>query len=473
MHSRVMTMERWVLFGMLALLAALVALTTFLAPALENSEPLPNRSVYNSAPTGYRAWFLASQRSGITIVPWEKPFEKLNELPAEATMVLVEPLTYSQSATLFGRQETEQLLEWVAQGNSVVLLDHFRRNGSQAVLLAAYRSLALRPPAPEPGQPPEAASPEFASGSSSPDQFQNPPPQVLQSLRKELDVYVDQPLLSDIRLSLWPKHFTQEAQKAGIQVLLEDAQGNPRIVEVHYGKGRLILGTVADLGDNHFLQSPPNDNAQYLANLLRREGKLVFINEYVHGYAESGNLSAYLSKNTPLGDIFVQLTLVFILVLWLSLRRWTPKPQQVPVSAFEDQADDTEQPNVFKSSMQAYLDSMAGIYQRTHAASLALGPQVNRLEKLLNQRFGILPEEEARLKQLLETFPGDYSSKGSSPESLMTAWVQARVLVAAQGRLPDRELLHLARQLTLIEEQLNYERHWERNRREQPSILTR
>jgi hypothetical protein len=473
MDKRIMTPERWVLLGMFALLATLVALTTFLAPALENSEPLPNRSVYNSAPSGYRAWFLASQRSGITIVPWEKSFEKLNELPAEATMVLVEPLTYSQSATLFGRQETEQLLEWVAQGNSVVLLDHFRRNGSQAVLLAAYRSLALRPPAPEPDQPPEAVAPPNLSEDP---QSQNPSPQTLQSKRKELDVYVDQPVLSESRLSLWPKRFTQEAQKAGMQVLLEDTQGNPRIVEVHYGKGRLILGTVADLGGNHFLQSPPNDNAQYLANLLRREGKLVFINEYVHGYAESGNLSAYLSKNTPLGEIFVQLTLVFILVLWLSLRPWTPKPQQALVSAFEDQADDTEQPNVFRSSMQAYLDSMAGIYQRTHAASLALGPQVNRLEKLLNQRFGILPEEEARLKQLLETFPGDYSSKGSSPESLMTAWVQSRAIVADQGRLPDRELLHLARQLTLIEEQLNYERHWEQrweHGREQQPILTR
>jgi len=175
------------------------------------------------------------------------------------------------------------------------------------------------------------------------------------------------------------------------------------------------------------------------------------VNEYVHGYEEAEDFLTYLGQTTPLGVIFVQLLLGFILLLWLSATRWTPKPQEV--SQNDPIADSGVNP------IEAYIQSMARIYARSQAASLALEPQIDRIEALLRQRFRLSLEDDERLKHLLGASPADYSSKEDSPESLMNALHQARLVIQNQERLTQRDLLRLARQLTLIEERLHYERH--------------
>jgi hypothetical protein len=432
MANPALLQNRWVLPVMLGLLAGVVGLTTLLSPGLQNQEPLANRSIYNSAPSGYRAWYLTSQKAGLAILPWEKSFAQIDLLPNPATMMLVEPYTLSKTSVLFSQKESEAVLAWVAKGNTLLLLDDFHRFGSQGIAQVALdRVASLRKPV------------AMADGSGKAPRLEALP---LLFQQKKLGRYVAQPVLSRSNAALWPKGQQSDAWTA----LLTDGKGNPQLVRLPYGKGTLILGTVADLGDNGFLHGQPNDNYQFLANLLREAGHPVFINEFIHGYAETENLFTYFGQNTPLGAIFAQLMLGFVLLIWLSYMRWTPKPREMA-------GDESDKAGV--TGIEAYVQSMARLYYRTQAASLALSPQVHRIERLLRQRFRLTLDDEGRLKHLLGTSPADYSIKEDSPESLVEALRKARSVIRDQERLSHRDLLRLARQLTLIEERLQYERH--------------
>ena len=399
------------------------------------------RSIYNDSPTGYRAWWLACQKSHVLLEAWEKPFSKLNTMPASATMLIVEPFTFSKSSVLFGQEEAEATLDWVEQGNTLVLLDDFRRYGSQRIaeqlLSYVWTSKSSKS---------KLSREELRQGFSQ---------SALQAInrQKTLDVYLNYPVLTRSIRNLTPK--MHDLRSNEWQSILEDGHGHPLLLRLPYGKGTLVLGTVMDLGDNQYLYGRPNDNAQFLTNLLLREGKPIFVNEYVHGYEEAEDLLTYLGQTTPLGVIFVQLLLGFILLLWLSATRWTPKPQEAQPNG--------SIVNFGVNSLEVYIQSLARIYARSQAASLALEPQLQRIEALLRQRFRLSLEDEERLRHLLVTSSGDYSSREgspeSSPEALINALRQAQLVIQNQERLTPRELLRLARQLTLIEERLHYERH--------------
>jgi hypothetical protein len=445
--------KRWLLPGLLLVLTVMVALSTLSTQMPAGNEPLANRSIYNNGPSGYRAWWLACQKSGLGFVSWEKPFEKLGTLPESATMLVVEPFTFSASEVLFGEEEAEATLDWVRRGNTLVLLDDFHRFGSYYVA----QQVGLRVKATKPQTISPQALPEKRRNGETTQLSQVMPIQVLRGQQAELGNFVVQPVVSRRFMAFQP-HGKADFSSSW-QPILVDRDGAPLLIRMPLGKGTLILGTVADLGENGYLRDDlaRNDNYQFLANLLRRESKLVFVNEYVHAYQEPGNLMTYLGQKTPLGVIFVQLVLGFVLLLWLSATRWTPKPEQNGQVGVTDEVD----------SLQAYIQSMARIYMRSRAASLALEPQLNRIEILLRQRHRLTLDDESRLRHLLGTSPGDYSNREDSPElrpeslpeSLVDALQQARLVVRTQGRLTSRDLLRLARQLTLIEERLQYERH--------------
>jgi hypothetical protein len=148
-----------------------------------------------------------------------------------------------------------------------------------------------------------------------------------------------------------------------------------------------------------------------------------------------------------LGSVFAQLVLFFIALLWLSFVRWTPRPKAGKAK---------DQPTDSISGTQAYIRSLAGLYYRTKAASLALEPQLNRIESLLRKRFRVNLDEEIRLLDLLTSLQADYSIREESPQSLLQAVKTAQMAIKHQNAMPHRELLKLSRQLTVIEERLQY-----------------
>lgn len=419
--------QNWILPVLLFMLAGLVIVLTILSPNQQNAEPLADRSIYNSAPTGYRAWYLTNQKAGIPILVWEKSFLHLNELPSPATMLIVEPYTVDKSSVIFGEKEVASLMRWVQQGNTLVLLDNFKRYGSSYVTQGL--SLQL--------EPTQSASTSTASKLQT---------IVVPPNKNILASYVARRILTGSNMAFRAAKENSIVTTTPDEVLLETTTHQPMMIRRAYGKGAIILGTTSDLSANSFLHTPANDNYQFLSNLLIREQKPVFINEFIHGYVEAGDLLSYYQKQTPLGAIFGQLVLGFIVLLWLSFVRWTPKPAEPT----EQMATETG------SGLDAYMQSLAGIYLRTNASPLAISPLLNRIDALLHRKFRISADENARLHDLLRSVFGAYSNKDETPGSALEALQKARTVNRKQGRLQPRELLRLVQQLTIIEERLRH-----------------
>lgn len=406
-------------------LALLTGITTYLAQeSPPTGEALVENSIYNNGPSGYRAWFLTAQKSGLPVKSWENGFEDIDSLPSPATMLIIKPYTVTGAQVAFGRKESEQLLRWVGHGNTLLLLDDFRRSGSHALanrlMLKAQKNIART----EKGKnllPTNALT-------------------LLQ--RSQLGTYLQSSILSRSTISLQPLI----ENTAIYQPLLLDKQGKVQLWKIPYRKGTFILGTVTDLASNQYLNKPQNDNYQLLTNLLSASKAPVFVNEFVHGYLETGNLLSYFQKKTPLGSIFAQLTLFFFMLLWLSFIRWTPKPKE------PDHRLKT--PN--SSGQEAYIQSLAGLYYRSKSPSLALSPLLNRIELELRKRFRLNLDDEAGITDLLGTLFANYSNTEESPASLVTALQKTKAVIRDREKLSQRDLLKLSRQLTLIEERLRH-----------------
>lgn len=394
----------------------LVGLLTLVASPQPEAEPFMDRSIFNSGPSGYRAWMLVNQKSGLPLIPWQQSFSDLKSLPRPAVMVIVEPYTVARSQVIFGRKEAEALLDWVAQGNTLILLDDFKRYGSQHLLRRLELTLnSLSPPA---------------------------EPQILQVPKRAslLTTYLQRPVVSKS-----PHRFESKANaRYPATVLLEDQAHRPALLRIPYGAGTLMVGTPTDLASNHYLHTPPNDNHQFLSNVLSLEHKPVYINEFVHGYNEITDVFSWYRQKTPLGDLFTQLLFGFAFVLWLSFVRWTPKPSQPATGA------KTGPPP------QIFLQSLASVYYRTQAAPLALKPQLDQLDLSLRQRYQVKLSDEGGLQDLLANLFADYSSKDESPAMLLAAIRKAQDIVERGTRASHRETLKLARQLTFIQERLQH-----------------
>lgn len=427
------------LFIALAILGVIYAL---LSPEPQPAEPLSDRSIYNTAPTGYRAWYLTNQKAGVPMRPWQKAFTELDAMPAPATLLMVEPYTVAKTSIIFGQKEAAMLLKWVAQGNTLVLLDDFRRYGSNSI--AYTLALEIERDRLQQQQPGQNNNPSFQTLLANP-------------AVRPLSTHVHQRLVSQTGLFFRRNEQSRVPNgKLPSLVLLKTTADQPLLIRMAYHQGVLILGTAVDLGENSYLHHPANDNYQFLANLLVNEKKPIYINEFIHGYTESEDIFAYYQKQTPLGAIFGQLFLAFLVMLWLAFVRWTPKPEETERAA-QPQAPDA-------NGMTRYIQSVAGIYYRTQAASLVIEPQLKRLEALFRQRFrlSLLEEaEEANLRDLLGRVFANYSNRegeiAPNPDALLTVLKQAKSIVEKQERLPHKELLKLARQLTIIEERLHHD----------------
>lgn len=407
-------------------LAALTGLSTYIGQ--QNTSPqeaLEESSIYNSGPSGYRAWYLAAQKAGLPIQAWENPLDDLETLPVPATMLIVQPYTVAGNQIIFGQKDVEKLLRWVGRGNSLVLLDDFTRNGSH--LLATRLMLSTKKQAVKQGK----------------DHQKEAPPQLLSLLKpQELGTYLQAPVVSDSNRSL---QLLTERIRIYTPLLLDD-QHKVRLWKIPYRNGTFFLGTVPDLASNRYLHKPTNDNHQFLANLLSSTGAPIYINEFVHGYQESGDLLSYLQKKTPLGGVFAQFTLFFCMLLWLSFVRWTPKPTEKR----------SQLAKASKGSQEAYIQSMAGLFFRSKSSSLALSPLLNQIEQTLSKRFRLNLDEESRMTDLLTSLLANYSSTRETPESLMAALRKSQAVVKNNEKLSGRDLLKLCQQLTVIEERLSH-----------------
>ena len=114
-----------ILLFLVLILGALVGLNAISYTKTEqipDSEMHPNRSSYNSGATGTSAFYSLLAETGNKVVRWQQPPAALLAAPAGkiTTLVLI-----GQPRRFVTEQDSEKILQWVAKGGRLVLIDRF------------------------------------------------------------------------------------------------------------------------------------------------------------------------------------------------------------------------------------------------------------------------------------------------------------------------------------------------------------
>jgi hypothetical protein len=407
----------WIVTGLLAAILLVLTMTTSEVAQQESGdfEYFTNRSVLNSKPSGYRAWYLAMERLGLPLMVWKRGFNQLDELVTPATMVIIEPYAVAGAReVVFGTRELELLMNWVSQGNTLILADDFSRRRMRSYAQTIGVPVTLRPQADK-----------------------RPQKLVLNSQQTALASFIDKPLQAS------PVSYVDLDDLAGrrSEKLLSDSQGQPVGVSVPFSKGRILLLTVPDLADNSTLQNTAVDNYQWLANLvIANAGKQVIINEFVHGHTDIPDLFTFYYQRTPIGKIAAQLVMGFLFILWYSFSPWRPR------KAVSQELDIID--------MTAFTHSLASLLYRRNAVEQGLSPYLQRIEQILRRKYRIGLSEQRRLNHLLGPLCPGYSEKDLSLSELTAALEQARLAVNENHKIPPERLYRLGWILSLIQERL-------------------
>src|SRR2546427_2795781 len=85
-----------------------------------DSEMLPDRSTFNSGPTGTRAFYDFLHESGYQVARWRESTASLLSFngPKPATIVVI-----GRTLVPFSDSESKELLQWVAGGGRLVIID--------------------------------------------------------------------------------------------------------------------------------------------------------------------------------------------------------------------------------------------------------------------------------------------------------------------------------------------------------------
>ena len=447
-------------------LALLVAVATLLNPPGINTkgdsaDSLPPHSIYSTTSSGCRAWYLTLQQAGLPIQVWDRPLSNSKRPATPSTLVLISPQSTFGAQTVFSELDAKTLFDWASQGHTVVLLDDFSHSATQNLLKQLHPHLKttfqILPALPK------------NSSTAKPNRLN-----ISQSLFISLLNHSPQPLTFQVRhpILTHSRRFFSDVLPTldGLQTELEDRQKHPYLVSLPYGRGRLILGTTADLVENRYLNTPSNDNFQFLANLLTAEKKPILIDEFIHGYMASPDLTEYFRRKTPLGHFLTALGMGFLFTIWLGLKRWpSASRQESPAFSAHDEEKEQSTPT---GAVGAFANHLALMYARTQAAPLALGPLLDEFDRQLEKRFGISGDDEFAIRHLLTQRLASYSNNREAPfephtieainrapnnscESWLLALQKAREVVEGQKRLPPANVLQLSRQLIIIQEILH------------------
>ena len=302
------------------LYAALVVLIGFILLLAPQQNPRASGSTYNRAPEGYGAWYAYMKEQGYPVERWQRPTEDIVEYPANQTFLQIAPPFTNEAFR-------DPLSEWVEQGNTWILLG-------------------------------DGGFPTNAPFSTTHETKYRP-----------------------VKLETTKRHRISGNETA----LLEDRYGAIAWKE-EVGKGRIIHVVSPFLGANAYQDEP--GNFAYLSALVNPEesfqwvyedeyrnaknvGKqrsqnqgFIWIDESIHGYfeskgsrsAKSGSWFTYLA-DTPLFPILIQSTIILLIVIGASNRRFGP------AARVQQKSPDNS---------EAYIQALAGVLEKAERSEFVL-----------------------------------------------------------------------------------------------------
>jgi hypothetical protein len=439
-----------------------------------DTEWTPNRSSYNSGPTGTRALYDFLSESGHKVMRWrEAPSDLLTTGGAQAqTFVIVGP-----TLTAFQPAETRSLMRWVSRGGRLVVIDR----GPLARLLHGSNDWSISTSVqqhPSPGS--SADNPEDLTAGVSPAHAVQPT-----LLTRDVGSVLPSRFAGAIELSFAEDQEADSAKQTGTES--EDkageeddtdpqdaggseapspppirpppernAQGNgvagpgpspepsspapvvhvgddksALLVDYRYGSGRVVFLSDPFVVANNGISRA--DNLQLAVNVIAGAGGLAVFDEFHQGHAASHNpMTAYFS-GTPVLWMLAQASLIVLAIIWTRGRRLA---RPLPLA------------QVDRRSGLEFVASMAELQQRARAYDLAIENIYSRTRRALVRYSGMdnfSPRAEVAARVAARS-----GLNGEGLESLMRECEEAINGVP----IDSRRSLDLARRLRGVERAL-------------------
>ncbi len=347
-----------VLFGLLAVLAVLNAISYAPAEKVPDAESMPLRSTFNAGSTGLQAYYTLLQETGHEVMRWQTAPAGLLTAGAQRPGIFVVAGTMRKN---LNAGESADLLRWVADGGVLVLIDR----EPPAELLFTTSNWQLESSYEfDPGifeaDPADPVTMTSGIAASKPVQ-----PSVLTH-----DINAVQPssFAGSIEISRFGMdHYDPETPGPSGDLIdvATPSEGSPFIhissggknllVDAPYGAGKIVVLTDPFIVANGGISLA--DNAVLAINLVRQGQGTIAFDEYHQGYGADSNRFLQFFAGTPVVAIFLQIALLIGLVFFSKSRRFArpvPEPEPDRLSKLE------------------YVAAMAELQRRTKAYDLAI-----------------------------------------------------------------------------------------------------
>lgn len=372
-----------------------------------DSEFSPDRSTFNSGPTGTRALYDFMRESGYQVARWREPPETLLSAAGSKPSTLV---IIGRTIVSVTKDEAEAILRWVNDGGRLVIIDRapdrnlvppsgqwtitnhithepwdvdaadfaqmtagvkpispaqptiLTRN-VQTVLRSRFAAdliiAAKASPSNGRKQDSHEGSGNGVSASPAPDEtdeseYEEPPLSRRGIGRRAEDV------ASETSDSISPAPVIHFAQDRGALLL-----------DYPHGKGRIVLLADPFIAANNGINRA--DNLQLALNAIAGYGGLIVFDEFHQGHGTTHNALIQYFSGTPVLALCAQLALIALLIVWSRGRRFA---RPLPL------------PHIDRRSSLEFVASMAELQQRAHSYDLALENIYARVRRVLVRYAG-------------------------------------------------------------------------------------
>ena len=361
----------------IGILVALNSLTYIKQPEKpQDLEIAPNRSTYNSGPTGLRALHDFLNESGYKVIRWRETPQKLlgDSGKSVTTFVLV-----GRTQVAVEPEDVKALRNWVARGGRLILID---------------REIDIVP---------KSAGWSLDSGGLEMPDFQTDPADVKSMTETVVALQPVQPsvMTSNIK-SVLPSRFAArvrvvppEAQttvdftpsgsdeESTPDAVPQSSESRAPVIHIADNQGALLvdytygLGSIVVLSDPYIVANGGiklNDNLQLAVNILAARDGLIAFDEYHQGRGAAQNNFANYFAGTPVIAIGLQIALLTVLVVWTNARRFGRALPLVQVD---------------RRSTLEFVASMAELQERSRAYDLAIENIYTRTRRVLARYAGV------------------------------------------------------------------------------------
>jgi hypothetical protein len=457
-----------ILLFLILILGALVGLNAISYTKTEqipDSEAHPNRSSYNSGATGTSAFYSLLAETGNKVVRWQQPPAALLAAPAGkiTTLVLI-----GQPRRFVTEQDSEKILQWVAKGGRLVLIDRFP-DRSLMKTKGGWRISAVSLSAPFSGPVPSEAGPltdkvnaakpvqptlmmkgitavqpsvlassiklgysdkpdieedgifNLGSGDAPP-----PPPSTPAPKTSKL---IEQP---SIEKAASPKSAAVPSPRAPV-VQLSNAEKDI-LVDYPYENGHVVFLSDPFIVSNAGIKLV--DNGTLAVNMATAENGTIAFDEFHQGFGSENTFFGYFAGTPVIALLGQALLLIFVLV-WTRGRRFA-RPLPAPVKD--------------RRSKLEYVAAMADLQRSTRAFDLAIENVYTQTKRDIIKLVGA--DNTISKKQLAEAVA---QRAGIEAKDLYKLMSRCEDIIHGE-RTNAKETMNLISELRILEEKLGLNR---------------